>query len=182
LSIFRPLGDFRQETRATFRSVDEQLADITDLIIGRRKVGSHTRSKPFSRKRSRIMPWTPGYNRHEKRDSSSPKGCAMADPRHGCGWELSASTSRLCDRGGIGPSPEIPMPIAAAKLLRPNETAMSSSAIIGPVWRAGDRGEREAVEERPETRNRVVTVLGQELAEFGVDGGAGVAEELLAQG
>jgi hypothetical protein len=29
------------------------------------------------------------------------------------------------------------MPIAAAKLLRPNESAMSSSAIIGPVWRAG---------------------------------------------
>jgi benzoylformate decarboxylase len=36
------------------------------------------------------------------------------------------------------------MPIAAAKLLRPNETAMSSSAIIGPVWRAGHRGERAA--------------------------------------
>ena len=30
------LGDFRQETRSTFRSVDEQLAEIKDLIIGRR--------------------------------------------------------------------------------------------------------------------------------------------------
>ncbi|MCW2628154.1 MAG: hypothetical protein JWR48_4876 [Mycobacterium sp.] len=30
------LGDFRTETRATFRSVDEQLAEIKDLIIGRR--------------------------------------------------------------------------------------------------------------------------------------------------
>ena len=29
------LDDFRQETRATFRSVDEQLAEIKDLIIGR---------------------------------------------------------------------------------------------------------------------------------------------------
>ena len=28
------LGDFRQETRSTFRSVDEQLAEIKDLIIG----------------------------------------------------------------------------------------------------------------------------------------------------
>lgn len=28
--------DFRQETRATFRSVDEQLAEIKDLIIERR--------------------------------------------------------------------------------------------------------------------------------------------------
>jgi hypothetical protein len=28
--------DFRQETRATFRSVDEQLAEIKDLIIDRR--------------------------------------------------------------------------------------------------------------------------------------------------
>lgn len=27
--------DFRQETRGTFRSVDEQLAEIKDLIIGR---------------------------------------------------------------------------------------------------------------------------------------------------
>jgi hypothetical protein len=32
-------GDFRQETRATFRSVDEQLADIKDLIINRRNGG-----------------------------------------------------------------------------------------------------------------------------------------------
>ena len=30
------LADFRQETRATFRSVDEQLAEIKDLITGRR--------------------------------------------------------------------------------------------------------------------------------------------------
>ena len=30
------LGDFRTETRATFRSVDEHLAEIKDLIIGRR--------------------------------------------------------------------------------------------------------------------------------------------------
>jgi hypothetical protein len=30
------LADFRQETRARFRSVDEHLADIKDLIIGRR--------------------------------------------------------------------------------------------------------------------------------------------------
>ena len=29
------LADFRQDTRATFRSVDEQLAEIKDLIIGR---------------------------------------------------------------------------------------------------------------------------------------------------
>jgi len=29
------LADFRQETRATSRSVDEQLAEIKDLIIGR---------------------------------------------------------------------------------------------------------------------------------------------------
>ena len=29
------LDDFRQETRATSRSVDEQLAEIKDLIIGR---------------------------------------------------------------------------------------------------------------------------------------------------
>jgi len=28
------LADFRQETRATLRSVDEQLAEIKDLIIG----------------------------------------------------------------------------------------------------------------------------------------------------
>ena len=30
------LADFRQETRSKFRSVDEQLAEIKDLIIGRR--------------------------------------------------------------------------------------------------------------------------------------------------
>jgi uncharacterized coiled-coil protein SlyX len=30
------LGDFRTETRAPFRSVDEHLAEIKDLIIGRR--------------------------------------------------------------------------------------------------------------------------------------------------
>jgi hypothetical protein len=30
------LADFRQETQARFRSVDEHLADIKDLIIGRR--------------------------------------------------------------------------------------------------------------------------------------------------
>jgi hypothetical protein len=30
------LADFRTETRATFRSVDEHLAEIRDLIIGRR--------------------------------------------------------------------------------------------------------------------------------------------------
>jgi hypothetical protein len=59
-----------------------------------------------------------------------------------------------CNRVRLS-TPGIPMPIAAAKLLRPNETAMSSSAIIGPVWRAGHRGERAAAEERPETRNRV---------------------------
>jgi hypothetical protein len=29
------LTDFRMETRATFRSVDEQLAEIKDLILGR---------------------------------------------------------------------------------------------------------------------------------------------------
>ena len=29
------LADFRTETRATFRSVDEHLAEIRDLIIGR---------------------------------------------------------------------------------------------------------------------------------------------------
>ncbi len=31
--------DFGQETRATFRSVDEQLAEIKDLLIGRRQNG-----------------------------------------------------------------------------------------------------------------------------------------------
>ena len=30
------LADFRQETRAMSRSVDEQLAEIKDLIVGRR--------------------------------------------------------------------------------------------------------------------------------------------------
>lgn len=30
------LADFRMETRATLRSVDEQLAEIKDLIVGRR--------------------------------------------------------------------------------------------------------------------------------------------------
>jgi hypothetical protein len=30
------LADFRQETQGRFRSVDEQLAEIKDLIIGRR--------------------------------------------------------------------------------------------------------------------------------------------------
>jgi len=30
------LADFRTETRARFRSVDEQLAEIKDLIVGRR--------------------------------------------------------------------------------------------------------------------------------------------------
>jgi hypothetical protein len=30
------LADFRQETSARFRSVDEQLAEIKDLIVGRR--------------------------------------------------------------------------------------------------------------------------------------------------
>jgi septation ring formation regulator EzrA len=29
------LADFRMETRATLRSVDEQLAEIKDLIVGR---------------------------------------------------------------------------------------------------------------------------------------------------
>lgn len=31
------LADFRQETNGRFRSVDEQLAEIKDLIIGRHK-------------------------------------------------------------------------------------------------------------------------------------------------
>jgi uncharacterized coiled-coil protein SlyX len=31
----REFKDFRQETRGNFRSVDEQLAEIKDLIIGR---------------------------------------------------------------------------------------------------------------------------------------------------
>jgi hypothetical protein len=29
------VDDFRQETRANFRSVDDQLAEIKDLIVGR---------------------------------------------------------------------------------------------------------------------------------------------------
>ena len=33
------LTDFRTETRSRFRSVDEQLAEIKDLIIGRRNGG-----------------------------------------------------------------------------------------------------------------------------------------------
>jgi uncharacterized coiled-coil protein SlyX len=32
------LSDFRTETRGRFRSVDEQLAEIKDLILGRRNV------------------------------------------------------------------------------------------------------------------------------------------------
>jgi uncharacterized coiled-coil protein SlyX len=35
-SVETELTDFRQETRGGFRSVDEQLAEIKDLIIGRR--------------------------------------------------------------------------------------------------------------------------------------------------
>jgi len=35
-SVETELVDFRQETRARFRSVDEQLTEIKDLIIGRR--------------------------------------------------------------------------------------------------------------------------------------------------
>ncbi|PXX01410.1 hypothetical protein [Mycolicibacterium moriokaense] len=31
----REFTDFRQETRANFRTVDEQLAEIKDLIVGR---------------------------------------------------------------------------------------------------------------------------------------------------
>lgn len=34
-SVGTELTDFRQETRARFRSVDEQLAEIKDLIIDR---------------------------------------------------------------------------------------------------------------------------------------------------
>lgn len=36
-SVERELADFRQETRARFRSVDEHLAEIKDLIIDRNK-------------------------------------------------------------------------------------------------------------------------------------------------
>jgi uncharacterized coiled-coil protein SlyX len=32
----REFTDFRQETRANFRTVDESLAEIKDLIVGRR--------------------------------------------------------------------------------------------------------------------------------------------------
>jgi hypothetical protein len=35
-TVTTDLADFRTETRATFRSVDEQLAEIKDLVIGRR--------------------------------------------------------------------------------------------------------------------------------------------------
>ena len=35
-SVETELADFRTETRARFRSVDEQLVEIKDLIIGRR--------------------------------------------------------------------------------------------------------------------------------------------------
>jgi ABC-type transporter Mla subunit MlaD len=34
-TVTTELADFRQETRATSRSVDEQLAEIKDLIVGR---------------------------------------------------------------------------------------------------------------------------------------------------
>jgi uncharacterized coiled-coil protein SlyX len=36
-SLETTVADFRQETRANFRSTDEQLAEIKDLIIGRRE-------------------------------------------------------------------------------------------------------------------------------------------------
>jgi hypothetical protein len=35
VAVKSDVADFRQETRGRFRSVDEQLADIKDLIIGR---------------------------------------------------------------------------------------------------------------------------------------------------
>jgi hypothetical protein len=35
-SVETELADFRTETRVRFRSVDDQLAEIKDLIIGRR--------------------------------------------------------------------------------------------------------------------------------------------------
>jgi len=35
-SVETELTDFRQETRGRFRSVDEQLAEIKDLIVNRR--------------------------------------------------------------------------------------------------------------------------------------------------
>ncbi|RWA20873.1 hypothetical protein [Mycolicibacterium elephantis] len=34
-SVENELADFRQEARARFRSVDEHLAEIKDLIVGR---------------------------------------------------------------------------------------------------------------------------------------------------
>lgn len=34
--VKKELDDFREETRATARSVDEQLSEIKDLIVGRR--------------------------------------------------------------------------------------------------------------------------------------------------
>jgi len=34
-TVTTELADFRQETRAASRSVDEQLAEIKDLIVGR---------------------------------------------------------------------------------------------------------------------------------------------------
>jgi ABC-type transporter Mla subunit MlaD len=34
--LTREFTDFRQEARANFRTVDEQLAEIKDLIVGRR--------------------------------------------------------------------------------------------------------------------------------------------------
>jgi len=35
VAVKSDVADFRQETRGRFRSVDEQLAEIKDLIIGR---------------------------------------------------------------------------------------------------------------------------------------------------
>jgi uncharacterized coiled-coil protein SlyX len=35
-ALEREVADFRQETRANFRTVDQQLAEIRDLIVGRR--------------------------------------------------------------------------------------------------------------------------------------------------
>ncbi|BBX16756.1 hypothetical protein MDUV_16160 [Mycolicibacterium duvalii] len=37
LAAVNALGDFRQKTRARFRSVDEQLAEIKDLILSRQQ-------------------------------------------------------------------------------------------------------------------------------------------------
>ncbi|MCW2561921.1 MAG: hypothetical protein JWQ31_481 [Mycobacterium sp.] len=36
MTVETELSDFRTETRGRFRSVDEQLAEIKDLILGRR--------------------------------------------------------------------------------------------------------------------------------------------------